>query len=430
MKHFMDSDFLLDTEPARRLFHGWAENEPIFDYHNHLSPREIAERRRFRNLTELWLEGDHYKWRAMRACGVPEELVTGNAAPYAKFEAWAAVLPKLGGNPLYHWTHLELQRYFGITELLTPETARQIWDRTEEMMRGDGFDTVSLLEKMQVKILCTTDDPADSLEWHAKIRRDASIPFAVRPCFRPDRYLSDPDGEAAQALIRQYGAPDLETALEKALDHFVENGCLLADHGFIEFPYLSDPAFAARLKRLAEAYAARGIAMQLHLGPIRNNSPRLMKRFGADAGADSIGHSADPEALNAFLGDLEADNALPHTILYNLNGADNQMLATTAVNFAPTVRFGAAWWFNDSLRGMERQLDELMETGALALSVGMLTDSRSFTSFVRHEYFRRILCRKLGRLIEEGLYPDDEKTLGAIVKDICYRNAAEFFGCK
>ena len=430
MKNFMDSDFLLDTEPARRLFHGWAENEPIFDYHNHLSPREIAERRRFRNLTELWLEGDHYKWRAMRACGVPEELITGNAAPYAKFEAWAAVLPKLAGNPLYHWTHLELQRYFGIKELLNPETAKRIWDRTAEMLQGNGFDTVSLLEKMQVKILCTTDDPADSLEWHAKIRRDESIPFAVRPCFRPDRYLSDPEGEAAQALIRKYGAPDLETALEKALDHFVENGCLLADHGFSEFPYLTDPAFAARFKRLAAAYAARGLAMQLHLGPIRNNSPRLMKRFGADAGADSVGRSPDPAALNAFLGDLERDDALPCTILYNLNGTDNQMLATTAVNFAPAVRFGAAWWFNDSLRGMERQLDELMETGALALSVGMLTDSRSFTAFVRHEYFRRILCRRLGRLVEDGLYPDDEKTLGAIVKDICFRNAAEFFVCK
>ena len=427
MKEFMDREFLLDTDMAKRLYHGYAEGEPIFDYHNHLPVREIAERRRFANLTELWLEADHYKWRAMRACGVPEEMVTGSAEPYAKFEAWAAVLPKLAGNPLYHWTHLELQRYFGISEVLRPESARRIWDQTEEMLKGDGFDTVSLLKKMQVKILCTTDDPADSLEWHRKIREDETIPFEVRPCFRPDRYLADPEGEASSALMKQYGAADLDTAFEKALDPFRENGCLLADHGFSEFPYLTDPAFAARLRRLAGAYAARGMAMQLHLGPIRNNSPRLMEGFGPDAGGDSIGRSPDPAAINAFLGDLEREGGLPRTILYNLNGVDSQMLATTAVNFAPTVRFGAAWWFNDSLRGMERQTDELMETGALALSPGMLTDSRSFTSFVRHEYYRRILCRKLGRLVEDGLYPDDEETLGSMVRDICFRNAADFF---
>ena len=428
MKTFLHEDFLLDTETAKTLYHKYAENEPIFDYHNHLAPRVMAEHRRFRNLTQLWLEGDHYKWRAMRACGVDEKFITGDASDYEKFEAWAAVLPKLIGNPLYHWTHLELSRYFGIDELLSPKTAKDIWDRTEAMMRGEGYDCVSLLKKMNVRILCTTDDPADSLEWHEKIRRDESIPFTVRPCFRPDRYILEPDGEAAHKLMEKYGAPDLNTALEKALDHFCENGCLIADHGFAGFPYLTDPAFAERFRFLGKAYAARGIVMQLHLGPIRNTSPRLMKRIGADAGADSIGRSADPEAIAALLAGLERDGALPRTILYNLNPADNMLFATMAVNFAPAVRYGAAWWFNDNIRGMERQLEELMETGALALSPGMLTDSRSFTAFVRHEYFRRILCAKLGRIVEEGLYPADEEMLGAMVKAICYDNAVSFFG--
>ena len=427
MSTLFGEDFLLDTRTARQLYHAYAEKEPIFDYHNHLSSRELAEHRRFANLTELWLEGDHYKWRAMRACGVEEKYITGDASDREKFDAWAATVPKLIGNPLYHWTHLELQRYFGITELLSPKTAGQIWEKTQEMMRGEGFDCVSLLKKMNVKILCTTDDPADPLEWHEKIRADKSIPFEVRPCFRPDRYILDPEGEAAHALMDKYGAADLDTALEKALGFFRENGCLLADHGFAGFPYLTDPVFAERFRRLGRAYAKEGMAMQLHLGPIRDTSPRLLRRIGHDAGADSIGRSADPEAVAAFLADLERENALPRTILYNLNPADNMLFATMAVNFAPTVRYGAAWWFNDNIRGMERQLEELMETGALALFPGMLTDSRSFTAFVRHEYFRRILCAKLGRVAEEGLYPADTEVLGEMVKAICYQNAVEFF---
>ncbi len=424
---FMDREFLLDTETAGRLYHGYAEDVPVFAYHTPLPVREIAEHRRFRNLAELWLEGDHYKWRAMRACGIPERLITGDAAPAEKFEAWAEVVPKLAGNPLYHWTHLELKRFFGIEELLCPETAGKIWKQTEEMLREKETDAVSLLARMKLRCLCTTDDPADSLEWHERIRQDASVPFEVRPSFRPDRYLNDPDGEAAAGLIRSTQSPDLETALEKALDRFCEQGCLAADQGLSGFPYLADPGFAARMRRLGAAYAERGLVMQLHLGAIRNNSPRLWKLYGPDAGADSIGRSPDPADLNAFLGDLEEADRLPRTILYNLNGSDNMMFSTLAVNFAPTVRFGAAWWFNDSLRGMERQLDELAETGALPLSVGMLTDSRSYTSFVRHEYYRRVLCRRLGRWVEDGLYPADEETLGRMVRDICYKNAADFF---
>ena len=296
------------------------------------------------------------------------------------------------------------------------------------MLRGDGFDTVSLLEKMNVRVLCTTDDPTDTLEWHKRIASDDSIPFRVCPSFRPDRYLAEPGGAAAKALRAQYGTDDLNTALEKALDFFAENGCLVSDHGFSDIPYLTDADFAARMRFLGTAYAKRGIVMQLHFGPVRNNSPRLLRAFGADAGGDSVGRTTDPFALGAFLGNLERENALPRAIFYNLNPADNTMLSTMAGNFAPLVQYGAAWWLNDHLSGIEAQLDELMETGALAASVGMLTDSRSFTSFVRHEYYRRILCRKLGQLVEGGLYPDDAQTLGTVVGDVCFGNAARFFG--
>lgn len=295
----------------------------------------------------LRLEGDHYKWRAMRACGVEERYITGDSAPYEKFEAWARVLPRLVGAPVYHWAHLELQRYFGIDEPLTGANAKSVWERTEEMLRVDGFDTVSLLNKMKVKVLCTTDDPVDTLEWHRKIREDDSIPFRVCPSFRPDRYLGAPDGEAAKALREKYGASDLNTALAKALDFFCENGCLVSDHGFNDFPYQTDPAFAARMRFLGAEYEKRGVVMQLHLGPIRNNSPRLQSLIGADAGGDSVGRTTDPFAIGAFLSDLEREGYLPRAILYNLNPADNMVLSTMAVNFAPKVQYGAAWWFND-----------------------------------------------------------------------------------
>lgn len=426
MRTFMDRDFLLDTETARTLYHDYAEQMPIFDYHNHLSPRDIAEHRRFHDLTELWLETDHYKWRALRAHGVDERLITGDAGNYEKFEAWAAVVPKLIGSPLYHWVHLELQRYFDIQEPLCPATARDIWERTEEAMQGPGFDAASLLERMRVQVLCTTDDPIDALTWHQKIREDSSIPFRVLPSFRPDKYLVG-DEAADRALCERYGAGDVFTALRRALDHFAENGCRISDHGFTRFAYGTDPVLTERMDFLGGEYARRGIAMQLHLGPIRNNSPRLWKAVGPDAGADSVGYPTDPAALATFLGGLEAAGALPRTVLYNLNPADNTVLSTMAGNFAPRVQYGAAWWFNDHLRGIRAQLDELMETNALAASVGMLTDSRAFTSFVRHEYFRRILCQRLGELVESGQYPNDREFLGGLVKDVSYRNAERFF---
>ena len=423
----MDRDFLLDTEFARKLYHEHACDQPIFDYHNHLSPKDIAEHRRFRNLTELWLESDHYKWRAMRALHVDERYITGDAGPFEKFAAWAGVLPRLVGNALYHWTHLELQRYFGIDMLLGPDTAEAIWNMTEKMLQQEGFDTVSLLQKMNVRYLCTTDDPADTLEWHRKIREDASIPFRVCPSFRPDRYLTEPRGAAAAALCDKYGTADLGEALVRALDFFCRQGCLVSAHGFSEFPYLTDPECAGLLRTLGKAYADRGIVMQLHLGAIRNNSAGLYAALGPDAGGDSVGKTTDPAALRAFFRDLESEGQLPKTILYNLNPADNRMLSTMAVNYAPRMQYGAAWWFNDMFRGISDQLDELMETGTLAASVGMLTDSRSFTSFPRHEYFRRILCRRIGRMVEEGFWPADPSTLGKLVEDVCYSNAEKFF---
>lgn len=361
----------------------------------------------------------------MRACGVEERYITGNAPDYEKFVQWSRVVPQLVGCPLYHWTHLELQRYFDIDTPLTPRTAPAIWEETKEKLKN--YDAVSLLEKMQVRVLCTTDDPADPLEWHKKIAADPTIPFRVLPSFRPDRYLSG-DREAERTLCGRYGADSLPEALEKALDHFCENGCRVSDHGFSRFAYVPGTEQGELLHFLGRAYHARGIAMQLHLGPIRNQNPRLMAAFGPDAGGDSVGLPTDPFQLGAFLGDLERENSLPNTILYGLNPSDNPVLATMAATFAPRVQFGAAWWFNDTIRGMRRQIEELMENGLLAGSVGMLTDSRSFSSFPRHEYYRRILCDCLGDLVEQGAYPADMETLGRIVENICGRNAEAFLG--
>lgn len=459
MRAFMDRDFLLNTDTARTLYHDYAADCPIMDYHNHLNPREIYERRRYENLTQLWLEADHYKWRVMRVCGVDEYYVTGNAPEYEKFEKFASVLPRLIGSPVYHWAHLELQRYFGISTPLTAATAREIWDKTSTMLRGEGFDAVSLLDKANVKILCTTDDPADSLEWHLKLKEDTTVPFRTLPSFRPDRFLHIDQGAwsaAVAQLAARYGAitdwDSLCAALTKSLDFFCEVGCRVTDHGFIRFRYgVGDPApvvekamkgealseseiatyQGALLRFLAGEYHRRDLTMQLHLGPIRNNSPRLVSAFGADAGGDSIGLATDPFQLSAFLGDLDGSDTLPKTILYNLNPADSAMLSTMAVNFAADgakVQYGAAWWLLDHIRGISEQIDQLMETGLLSGSVGMLTDSRAFTSFARHEYFRRILCNKLGTLVEEGQYPCDMETLGEMVRDICHRNAVNYFG--
>lgn len=457
MKAFMNEEFLLTNETGSRLFHDYAEACPIIDYHNHLSPKDIYERRRYDNLTQLWLECDHYKWRCMRVCGVDEYYVTGDAPEYEKFFRFAQIMPRLIGSPVYHWAHLELQRYFGIDTPLTDRTAKEIWDKTCDMLRGEGFDSVSLLDKMQVKVLCTTDDPADDLNWHLKLA-ESEMPFKTLPSFRPDRFLHI-DQQPWQTALAQLGArygeitdwDSLLDALTKSLDFFCAAGCRVTDHGFIRFRYadgdpvpvmakalagesLSEQEISvyqgALLRFLAAQYEKRGLAMQLHLGPIRNTSPKLFASFGADAGADSIGAATDPFLLAGFLSELERTDALPKTILYNLNPADSDMLSTMAVNFASNgakVQYGAAWWLHDHIRGISEQMDRLMETGMLSSSVGMLTDSRSFTSFTRHEYYRRILCNKIGDLVESGEYPCDMEYLGEMVQDICYRNAALWF---
>ncbi len=463
MRPFMNEEFLLYNETGSKLFHEHAEGLPIIDYHNHLPAQEIYERHRYDNLTLLWLAADHYKWRVMRVCGVDEYYVTGDAPEYEKFCQFAKILPRLIGTPVYHWAHLELQRYFGIHTPLTEKTAKEIWDQTCEMLSGHGYDAVSLLEKANVKVLCTTDDPADSLEWHRKIMGDDGIAFQVLPSFRPDRFLHIDNAPVWQLAVKQLGEKygeisdweSLKVALRGSLDFFQSSGCKVTDHGFLHFRYASGGDVGgitkkalkgealteaeisvyqgALLRFLGEEYTRRGMAMQLHLGPIRNNSPKLMKAFGADAGGDSVGEATNPFLLGAYLGDLEAADSLPKTILYNLHPADNTMLSTMAVNFAMNggkVQYGAAWWLHDHIRGISEQIDQLMETGLLSGSVGMLTDSRSFTSFARHEYYRRILCNKIGELVEKGEYPCDMDTLGTMVENICWKNAVDYFGFK
>lgn len=459
MKAFMNQEFLLTNQTAERLFHEHAENCPIIDYHNHLSTKDIFNRRKYENLTQLWLEGDHYKWRCMRVCGVPEEYVTGRASEWDKFLRFAEIMPRLIGTPVYHWAHLELQRYFDIYTPITADTAKKIWDETSEKLQSGGFDTVSLLDKMQVKVLCTTDDPADSLEWHFKLAEDKKVPFKTLPSFRPDRFLHIDQPawrDSVEQLGEKYGKitdwDSLKNALAQSLDFFCKAGCRVTDHGFIKFRYAEGDAApivskvmaggavcedeisvyqGALLRFLAGEYTKRNLVMQMHLGPIRNNSPKLFSAWGADAGGDSIGALTDPFILGAFLKDLEGSEILPKTILYNLNPADSAVLSTMAVNFASNgakVQYGAAWWLLDHIRGINEQLDQLMETGLLSGSVGMLTDSRAFTSFVRHEYFRRILCNKLGEMVERGEYPCDMAALGKLVEDICWRNANSYFG--
>jgi len=463
----MDENFLLSTRAARRLYHGCAKGMPIFDFHCHLPARQIAENHGFATLTEAWLAGDHYKWRAMRACGVPERLITGDAADRDKFLAWAGTVPSTIGNPLYHWTHLELKRYFGIDgPLLSAATGPEIYARTEQMLRADGFRVRSLLTRMNVRVVCTTDDPADDLAWHAKLAGDASFPVTVVPTFRPDaaRGVTDPPRFTAwvDRLSRASGIPigdwkDFLAALRARHDFFHAAGCRASDHG-LEEPYAEDcteeaadrifrsaragaaadareaRAFSsAVLRALARMDAESGWVQQLHMGALRDVNGAALRGLGPNTGYDVIGTFSLAGPLARYLDRLESEGSLPKTVLYCLNPVDHAVIAVIAGTFQKEgvrggVQLGAAWWFNDQKEGMEDHLRTLMSMGLLANFVGMLTDSRSFLSFPRHEYFRRILCARLGAAVEAGELPGDFDLLGGIVRDVCYNNAERYFG--
>lgn len=465
MKNFLDRNFLLHNPTAEMLYHEYAAAMPLIDYHNHLSPKDIALNRQFDNLSKAWLEGDHYKWRAMRTNGIQEKYCTGNADDWEKFEKWAETVPNTLRNPLYHWTHLELQRYFDIHDLLNTQSARKIYEEASTKLRQPDFAVRSLLEKMKVEVICTTDDPIDSLEFHQKIQLD-NLNFQVFPTFRPDKsmlwvnqqaafnqYL-DQLAEVSGVEIRKF--QDLKYALESRAEFFHLLGCRLADHGLEAIPVAASTETKteaifekARLGKalnleethqyqydlllfLGKLYHSKGWTQQFHLGALRNNNTRMMKSLGPDTGFDSIGDFKQAKNLVRFLDDLDKNNQLPRTILYNLNPADNEIFATLIGNFNDgsipgKVQFGSGWWFNDQKDGMERQINALSQMGLLSRFVGMLTDSRSFLSFPRHEYFRRILCNLLGQDVESGELPLDRELLGQLVQNICYYNAKNYF---
>ncbi|HEV2328569.1 MAG TPA: glucuronate isomerase [Verrucomicrobiae bacterium] len=462
---FIDDDFLLSTKTARRLYHKTAEAAPIFDYHCHLSAGDIARNRRFNNLFEIWLEGDHYKWRAMRTNGVAEKYCTGDAPPYEKFLAWSKTVPHTLRNPLYHWTHLELKRYFGINELLDERSAKKIWDKANAQLAKPAMTTRGILEKFKVKVVCTTDDPVDTLSDHREFARSGHATKMV-PAFRPDNALAvhspgpfnrwiERLAAASNVDVNSFGA--FTTALKRRHDFFHSQGCRLSDHGMNHcFADLCSEKSAAAIFDKARQGgqvsheehaqfasfmmlffghldAKRGWVKQLHLGAMRNNNTRLLKKLGSDTGFDSIGDWPQARTLAAFLDKLDAENALPKTIIYNNNPADNYVFASMIGNFQDgsvpgKVQFGAAWWFLDQKEGMEWQMNALSSLGLLSRFVGMVTDSRSFMSYPRHEYFRRILCNLVGQDVENGEIPDDESILEELTENICFGNASRYFG--
>lgn len=464
MKQFMGEDFLLSTETAVKLYEA-CKNEPIFDWHCHLQPKEIYENKTPRDIAELWLAADHYKWRGMRGCGVNEEYITGSKTPYEKFKAWAECMPNFIGNPLYHWTHLELQRYFGIVKPLSPATADEIWNEANAKIAAGGFTPRELIEKSNVKCVCTTDDPADTLEYHKLIAADKSFKCKVLPAFRPDKALAieAPAFLPWLAALEKVCGKEIKTfaALKEALlsriEFFEEMGCRATDHAFTPVPYKRmndeqlEAVFAKKLggneltfeeaegyktelfRFLAKEYAKRGWAMEMHIGPMRNNNAKMFRKLGPDAGFDSIDDAQVAYKLSRLLDSLDDENCLPRTILFTLNPKDNYVLGSMLGNFqsdeaASKIQFGSAWWFNDNIEGMRQQMSALANLGVLTKFVGMVTDSRSFLSYPRHEYFRRILCELIGDLVENGEYPADMTFLAKAVKDISFGNAAAYFG--
>ena len=464
MKAFMDRDFLLNTETAKVLYHDAAESCPIIDYHCHLSPREIYEDIRYENITQVWLGGDHYKWRLMRSAGVPEKYITGDASDYEKFEKYAEVLGKAIGNPLHHWSHLELRRFFGYDGVLNKSTAPEVWEIANRKLQSEGYTSRGLIRMSNVETICTTDDPVDSLEWHEKMAADKTLEVTVLPAWRPDKamnleketYLDYLAQLASAAGVKIASFADLKQALHNRLDFFAAHGCALSDHALNYVMYAPaaeetvENIFAARLKGsvpaaeeqavfkfafmtfMAKEYAERNWVMQLHYGCQRDNNPVMFRKMGPDTGFDCVDNFAPSAQTAGFLGYLEDRGQLPKTILYSLNTNDNAAIDSilgcfqndTAVG---RIQHGSAWWFNDHFDGMSEQLKSLASLGYLAGFVGMLTDSRSFLSYPRHEYFRRILCRIFGEWVEEGFYPEDMDTLKEIVKDISYGNAKRYF---
>ena len=457
MKPFMNSDFLLTTETARHLYHDIAADMPIIDYHCHLNPQEIYEDRRFENITQVWLGGDHYKWRLMRSAGVDERYITGDATDREKFQKWAETLSLAIGNPLYHWSHLELRSYFGYDGVLNGETAETVWNLCNEKLQA--MSARKLIEQSNVKVLCTTDDPADSLEWHKKMAEDKSFGVRVLPSFRPDRAMGIEKAdylEYLQRLGKISSFAQLAEVLKERLAFFVSLGCRVSDHGLESVPFApaTDAEVEAIIKRrlggelptaqeakqfktalllaLGREYHRLGVVMQLHFGVIRDNAKRVFLALGPDAGVDSIGDQVSIRDLAAFLNALDETDELPKTILYSLNPNDNAAIVSVMGAFqtgeaVSKLQHGSAWWFNDHKRGMIDQLTNLAAGGYLAGFVGMLTDSRSFLSYARHEYFRRILCDLIGTWVENGEYPNDAAALRTIIEGICFHNAKQYF---
>ena len=478
MKTFLNENFILQSEEAKTLYHKYAENEPIFDFHNHLSPQEIFENKPLGNLANAWLDHDHYKWRAMRAAGIDENLITGHLKAgtgtepsegydYERYLAFVKTLQECIGNPLYHWSHLELQRYFGITEPLTEKNARAVWDKCNELLLKQEYTPQGLLRKMGVKALCTTDDPLDDLQWHKKIaqssdsKNSGTESIKVLPSFRPDMVLNADSPDFADYISRLQKASgikfksitDMLSALAARMDFFKQNGSLVSDHSletdfylpsnFDDVNYIFEKAWIGKhlkpeelakykgyvLIELGKLYAQKGFVMQLHIGALRDNNSMLLQERGKNVGVDSLNDFNFAQQLSAVLDGIYKCSESPKIILYNLNPKDNEALATMAANFRNCL-FGPAWWFNDHKDGIEEQIRVYARTAVLGKYVGMLTDSRSFLSYPRHEYFRRILCNFIGNLVEQGEFPWDEEMLGQIVKNICYKNAVEFFGLK
>ena len=463
---FITDDFLLQSEAARVLYHQYARDLPIIDYHCHLRPEDVATDRRFENLTQIWLDGDHYKWRLMRAAGVDEKFITGDASDWEKFEMWAAVAPQTLRNPMYHWIHLELKRPFGISDrLLGPKTARGIWDECNEKLAEREFSARGIMKQMNVVMICTTDDPVDSLEHHQAVADDDRFDIRMLPTFRPDKAMGaqSPDAfnewtdklaSAADVPIEDFDSFVQALAVRHAF--FAENGCRLSDHGLgsvcwaegsdyeinvvfdklrlgVEIDAGEAAIFqSALMHRFGVMDSRADWTQQIHYGALRNNSSRLFEQLGPDCGIDSIGQGDSAEGLSSLLDSLDSIDSLGRTILYNMNPCDNEMLATMAGNFqggSPgKIQFASGWWFMDQLDGMTRQINALSNTGLLSRFVGMLTDSRSFLSYTRHEYFRRLLCNILGAEMETGLLPDDPELIGALAADVSYHNARRYFG--